>query len=207
MTTGDTESNKLVHARRLTLVQGLALIDFDNFRERDKKSKVDLELDAQTLVDSVARAFAAVFPDARELDVRLYGGWTDPDGLPSRDAYWLHELLPGLRGRQHGLIVRPALATTMIRFPEFLLRGTVRGRNQRQKMIDGMMGCDALHVAAQGQIRIGLVTDDDDLLPAALSAHDTNAGMLVWMRTRSIGSAVNDSFLESKGLPLHQLRT
>ena len=188
-------------------MQGLALIDFDNFRERDKKSKVDLELDAQTLVDNVARAFAAVFPDARELDVRLYGGWTDPDGLPSRDAYWLHELLPDLRGRQHGLIVRPALATTMIRFPGFLLRGTVRGRNQRQKMIDGMMGCDALHVAAQGQVRIGLVTDDDDLLPAALSAHDTNAGMLVWMRTRSIGSAVNDSFLESKGLPLHQSGT
>ena len=109
--------------------------------------------------------------------------------------------------RRAPLIVRPALATTMIRFPEFLLRGTVRGRNPRQKMIDGMMGCDALHVAAQGQVRIGLVTDDDDLLPAALSAHDTNAGVLVWMRTRSIGSAVNDSFLESKGLPLHQLGT
>ena len=182
-------------------MQGLALIDFDNFRERGKKSKVDLEIDAQTVVDSVARTFAATFPDAHELDVRLYGGWTDQNGLPSRDAYWLHELLPDLRGRQHGLIVRPALATTMIRFPEFLLRGTVRGRNQRQKMIDGMMGCDALYVAAQGQIRIGLVTDDDDLLPAALSAHDTNAGMLVWIRTRSIGSAVNDSFLESKGLP------
>ena len=67
-------------------MQGLGLIDFDNFRERGKKSKVDLELDAQTLVDSVARAFAAVFPDARELDVRLYGGWTDTNGLPSRDA-------------------------------------------------------------------------------------------------------------------------
>ena len=188
-------------------MQGLALIDFDNFRERGKKSKTDLELDTQTLVDNVARAFAAVFPDACEFDVRLYGGWTDTNGLPSRDAYWLHELLPHLRGRHHGLIVRPALATTMIQFPESLLRGTVRGRNQRQKMIDGMMGCDALHVAAHGQVRIGLVTDDDDLLPAALSAHDTNAGMFVWMRSRSIGSAVNDPFLESKGLPLHQLRT
>ena len=40
-------------------MQGLALIDFDNFRERGKKSKVDLELDAQTLVDNVARAFCS----------------------------------------------------------------------------------------------------------------------------------------------------
>ena len=44
-------------------MQGLALVDFDNFRERDKKSKVDLEMDAQRLVDRVARTFAKVFPD------------------------------------------------------------------------------------------------------------------------------------------------
>ena len=192
-------------AGRWTFVQGLALIDFDNFRRRDKKSKADLEIDARALVDQVACTFASAHPETRELDVRLYGGWTDSDGLPSRDASWLLELLPELRGRRHGLIIRPALATTMIRFPEFLLRGTVRGRNQRQKMIDGMMGCDALHVVIHGQIRVGLVTDDDDLLPAALSAHDTNAGMLTWIRCRRVGAAVNDSFLRSKGLPLHQL--
>ena len=190
---------------RYILVQGLALIDFDNFRRRDKKSKADLEIDVRTLVDQVACTFASAHPETRELDVRLYGGWTHPDGLPSRDASWLIELLPELRGRRYGLIIRPALATTMIRFPEFILRGTVRGRNQRQKMIDGMMGCDALHVVANGQILVGLVTDDDDLLPAALSAHDTNAGMLTWMRGRRVGAAVNDPFLESRGLPLHQL--
>ena len=89
------------------LEQGLALVDHDNFRRRDKKSKADLELDTETLVDDVARAFSFVFPKMRELDVRLYGGWTDEAGLPSRDASWLHELLPNLRGRRHGLIVRP----------------------------------------------------------------------------------------------------
>ena len=188
-------------------MQGLALVDFDNFRGRDRKSKADLEIDTRTIVDNVTRAFTAVYPDTREIDVRLYGGWTDSAGLPSRDASWLHELLPELRGRRHGLIVRPALATTMIRFPELHLRGTVRrrGRNQRQKMIDGMIGCDALHMATHGQTCIGIVTDDDDLLPATLSAHDTNAGMLVWMRTRSIGSAINDSILVGKGVVLHQL--
>ena len=190
-------------------MQGLALIDFDNFRGRDKKQKADLEIDAHTLVDNVTRAFAAAFADVRELDVRLYGGWTNCAGLPSRDALWLHELLPYLRGRRHGIIVRPALATTMIQFPEFLLCGTVRGRGrkQRQKMVDGMMGCDALHMAAHGRIYIGVVADDDDLLPSVLSAHHTNAYLLAWMRDRKIGSAINDPFLLSEGLRIHQLRT
>ena len=190
-------------------MQGLALIDFDNFRGRDKKSKADLEIDVRILVDNVTRAFTIVFPDARELDVRLYGGWTDSVGLPSRDASWLHELLPDLRGRRHGLIVRPALATTMIQFPDLLLRGTVRHsrRNRRQKMIDGMIGCDALHMAAHGRTRIGIITDDDDLLPATLSAHDTNASALAWMRSRSVGSAINDSILLSRGVSLYQLRS
>ena len=190
-------------------MQGLALIDYDNFRRREKKSKSDLELDAEMLVGDVVRAFVTVFPDVRELDVRLYGGWTDPTGLPSRDASWLHELLPELRGRRHGLIVRPALATTMIQFPELLLRGTVRGhgRRQRQKMIDGMMGCDALHMAAQGMTYVGIVTDDDDLLPATLSAHGTSADVLVWMRARDVGSAINDRSLLNEGLRIHDLRT
>ena len=194
-------------------MQGLALVDFDNFREPDKKSKVDLEMDAQRLVDRVARTFAKVFSNAREVDVRLYGGWTDRTGMPSRDAAWLHELLPDLRGRRHGLIIRPALATTMIRFPDFLLRGTVRYRSRpkpqkttkRQKMVDGMMGCDALHMAVDAWTYISIVTDDDDLLPATLYAHNSNVGLLAWMRNRDVGSAINDSAMLLKGLPLHQL--
>ena len=193
---------------RRTIVQGLALIDFDNFRNRYSKSKSDLEFDAQMLVDDVARTFTTVFPTARELDVRLYGGWTDSTGFPSRDASWLHQLLSDLRGRRHGLIVRPALATTMIQFPELLLRGTVRGQgqNQRQKMIDGMIGCDALYMAAHGLTYVCIVTDDDDLLPATLSAHDKNADMLAWMRLRGVGSAVNDQGLLNEGLRIHLLK-
>ena len=176
--------------------------------QRDKKSKADLELDTETLVDDVARAFSFVFPKMRELDVRLYGGWTDEAGLPSRDASWLHELLPNLRGRRHGLIVRPALATTMIRFPDLLLRGTVRGqgRSRRQKMIDGMLGCDAMHMASDGLAYVGIVTDDDDLLPAALFAHGINAGVLVWIGARQLGSAINDRALERQRLRLHDFR-
>ncbi len=133
-------------------MQGLALIDLDNFRERNKKSKADLEFDTKSLIDEVVRAFAIVFPVVRELDVRLYGGWKDKRGSPTQEASWLYELLPSFRGRRNGVIVRPALATTIIQFPKFLLRGTLRGQggNKRQKMVDGMLGCDALYIATQG---------------------------------------------------------
>ena len=63
-------------------MQGLALIDHDNFRRRDRKSRADMEIDARTLVESVARTFIIAFPDTRELDIRLYGGWTDETGGP-----------------------------------------------------------------------------------------------------------------------------
>ena len=191
------------------LAQGLALIDYDNFRRRDRKSKTDLELDTETLVDNVARTFLIVFPDTRELDVRLYGGWTDETGSPSRDASWLHELLPDIRGRRHGLIVRPTLATTMIQLPELLLRGTVRGQreNRRQKMIDGMIGCDAIHMVTDGLTYVSIVTDDDDLVPATLFAHGMNANVLAWMRARQAGSAMNDRALLDQGLRICNLET
>ena len=191
----------------LSLVTGLALIDYDNFRRRDEKTQADLEDRTYTLVDAVSHAFVTLFPDTLELDVRLYGGWTDPYGSPSRDASWLIELLPSLRRRWYGLIVRPSLATAMIAYPEFILRGTVRGSRsrQRQKMIDGMIGCDAIHMTQEEQTYVSIVSTDDDLLPAALSAYRNSAGMLVWMRDRPVGSAYNDTELLKLGLTIHQL--
>ena len=191
-------------------MQGLALVDWYNFRRRDQNSKADLELVTLTIVERVSRAFATLFPDARELDLRLYGGWINEQGWPSRHASWLNELLPVLRGRRNRLIVRPALATSMIQFPLFHPRGTVRRRTGRragyeQKMVDGMLACDALYAAAQEQTCVGIVTNDDDLLPSALSAHASHPRAVVWMRTREVGSGMNDAALLNEGLTIHQL--
>ena len=198
-------------------MQGLALVDWYNFRRRDQNSKADLELVTMTIAEQVSRAFAALFPAAHELDLRLYGGWINEQGWPSRHASWLQELLPALRGRCNGLIVRPALATSMIQFPEFHPRGTVRRRlrprtrngaaRYEQKMVDGMLACDALYAAAQAQTCVGIVTDDDDLLPSALSARASHPQAVVWMRTKEVGSAMNDAGLLSEGLIIHRLRT
>ena len=189
------------------VMQGLALVDYDNMRGYRRKSKADFERHAADLIDMLAHAFRTEFPDLRELDVRFYGGWTDEWGFPSRDAVWLLQALSPLRGRRHGLIVRPSLATALLQFPELVLIGTVRLESGRcrQKMVDAMLGCDATFVATEGLARIGIITDDDDLVPATLSAHAANATLTVWMRPRPVGEGLNDSRLVERGLRIRRL--
>lgn len=187
-------------------MQGVALVDFDNVCGYRIQTRADCDLHTTALLDTLARAFGTAFPALRELDVRLYGGWTDESGIPSPAASRLLPIIPVLRGRRHGLIVRPSLALAMCQFPDLILRGTVRmqSRNRLQKMVDGMLGCDAMFIAAGGLTPIGIVTDDDDLLPATLSAHITNPARTVWMRRRPAGTGLNDKYLADRRLPIRR---
>lgn len=188
-------------------MQGLALVDYDNLRLGLRSSTVDVALQARQLFRTLARAFRALFTDLQELDVRLYGGWTDERGLPSHAALGLLPVLTELRGRQHGVIVRPSLALTMMEFPDLVLRGTVRslaGR-QRQKMVDGMLGCDAAFAARGGEANVGVVTDDDDLIPALLSAHAISTLPALLVRRRRTGTGLNDVALSNRGIRIHCL--
>lgn len=188
-------------------MQGLALVDFDNFRMDRDGTRGALEKDAFELLDEIPRVFLQAFPGASEIDVRLYGGWTNERGQRARDARWLFELLPDLRGRRHGVVVRPALAVSMIQFPGMTLRGTVRGsaRNFRQKMVDGMIGSDALFVAEGGAVPIGIASDDDDLVPAAVSVSAKSKEGFAWMRRREVGSGLNDDALLRQGLRIYKV--
>lgn len=189
-------------------MQGLALVDYDNVGGEKNRSKADVELHAASLLDMLRGTFQAVFPDVRELDVRFYGGWIDERGQFSPKAFWLLQALPVLRGRRDGVIMRPSLATTMVQFPDVAFRGTVRLRStpKRQKMVDGMLGCDAMFAAAMGPTRIGLITDDEDLVPAALSAHAKNTNPVALMRSRPFGKGMNDRILADRGLQIHCFR-
>lgn len=186
---------------------GLILVDFDNLRSGRDKSRGALERDASALLDEIPRVFLEAFPAALEMDVRLYGGWTDELGQRARDARWLTALLPSLRGRRGGIIVRPALATSMIQFQNITLRGTVRGvgRKRRQKMVDGMIGSDAMFVRANAAVPIGIASDDDDMVPSALSVSAQSPQAFAWMRRREVGAALNDDALLRQGLRIYRM--
>ena len=189
-------------------MQGLALVDYDNLIKYRNESMADVEIRTEDIIEVLARTFRNAFPGLRELDVRFYGGWTDELGATSPSAVRLLQILPALRGRRHGLIIRPSLALTMLQFPEWVLRGTVRlhTRRRRQKMVDGMIGGDAMFRAAYGRVGIGIVTDDDDLVPAALSANAANPGRTVWIRRRAAHSRLNDHHMTSQGLRIYSIQ-
>lgn len=183
-------------------MQGLALVDYDNVGGYRNRTKSDFELHAADLMDRLVSAFNAVFPDLDDLDVRLYGGWMDESGRPSPAALYLYTVLPALRRRHRGLATRVALATAMLEFPHVHLRGTMRtrGTQRRQKMVDGMLGCDAVFAAVHSLGRVGIVTDDDDLIPATLAAHKAARGHAVWIRSRPFGDGLNDDGLRRRGV-------
>ena len=98
----------------------------------------------------------------------------------------------------------------MTRFPLVKLRGTIRlqSRRRRQKMVDGMLGFDALHFASNAAPPLGglgIVSDDDDMIPALLTVHDASATSTIWLRKRAVGSGLNDSALERHGVSIHSL--
>ena len=195
-------------------MQGLALVDYDNMceargtgrrgRTGQRWTQVDFERRTAGLLDAITRVFSVAVPELRELDVRFYGGWTDERGIPSPAAFRLLQVVSALRGRRGGVIVRPSLAFAMCELPGVILRGTVRMRskNKRQKMVDGMLGCDARFAAAGGQVPVGIVTDDDDLVPAALSARAAGSQRVMWMRPRPAGAGLNDDILLALGLQI-----
>ncbi len=187
-------------------MQGLALVDYDNLCPRIR-SEHEVEIRTAELLDLIACASQAAFPGLRELDVRLYGGWIDEQGVHSPSALWLLPLLPALRGRRQGLILRPTLAMAMLQFSDIELRGTIRlqAKPRRQKMVDAMLGCDAIFAATLGQSRVGIVSDDDDLLPAALSVHAADPAGAAWMRRRAAGEGLNDRALSDCGVRIQSL--
>lgn len=188
--------------------RGLALVDYDNVRLASRL-RDDHELFVRQFVDRLPRAFRVAFPGVRELDIRLYGGWVDELGHFGEYALRLLPILPRLRGRRDGVIVRPSLATTLVRFPDVVLQGTVRNaakpKRTGQKMVDGMIGFDAVYALGDNAIRVGVVTDDDDIVPAALAANAIDRSMFAWLRRRAPSSGLNDHRLHSRGMRIHRI--
>lgn len=211
-------------ARKERGVPGLALVDYDNLRKswsdvhaagkRPDRTRANEEEFAHAMLDKVAESFDSVFPGTTELDVRLYSGWVDKHGDDSQDAIRFSPILPSLAGHRQGIAVRTRLARQMMKFPELTLRGTVRARERRrrgqpkfeQKMVDGMIGCDAMFAAADGSMRVALVTGDDDFVPAALSAHAANPRSFAWLRPESKHPRLNDDALSKRGVCLRHIR-
>ena len=95
----------------------------------------------------------------------------------------------------------------MIQFPELILKGMFRfiPPPPRQKMIDTIISCDAMFVSHDKNEIIAIVSDDDDLIPAFLSASGNHCDAVVLIRKRPVGKGINDMKLIRKGLTIQQM--
>ena len=147
-------------------------------------------VDALILIGLMVRAACPRPPTAEsaavEVECRLYGGFRDIDGHATESRAWLTRHIHELRGLQSGIRVIPKIAEHIANAPDALLVGTYA--NQGQKMVDAMIAEDLGAFARSGlYASIILVSDDDDFVPAVLSAGRLTAALVRWVRRRPTG--------------------
>lgn len=185
----------------------LAFIDYDNVRVAPERTALDVALNLTELLDRLTDSVGAAFPAATEIDARLYGGWVGEDGRYSRLAEWTFGALHQLRGRRNGIRLRPQMVISAACQPRDVLIGTVRllSRPKRQKMVDGLLTIDALHLSDE-EADFLLVSDDDDFVPAAMALRSATARSCFILRLRGPGQGLNDVTLSRNGIGLATLR-
>ena len=180
--------------------RAVCLVDYDNVRNVRERTMADVDLNLDILVERLVAISKTMATTINELLLRLYGGWVDEYGRLTKNAEWILALLSQQRGRRSGVRIKPTLITSLAASPADRLVGTFRSlvTPPRQKMVDGILTLDAVYFAEQGDWLVFIVSDDDDLVPAALAA----SGRLVisersicLVRKRLPGEGLNDSLL------------
>lgn len=186
------------------LTRLVCLVDFYNVR-RGFRSQTDCSDCLRAIITTLVALVRARRPSVEEIEVRLYGGWRRSNQRPTRDAAWLLPAVQAARTRVDGIRVLPIMVTSLAVHPSQEIMGTLRrageggmGDRMGQKMVDTMMTADAVFLARSPSFELAIWSDDDDLLPAVLSAARYISGdEFFWIRARSHGEAVNDGQLPS----------
>lgn len=178
------------------------LVDWDN---------LERSFDGRNIADDVAFALrerVAVlardrFPSVREVDVRCYSAWLEPNGTPTRVAQVVRPRIEGVSARVQGLTVRlecvdqmavqgaPPIFAHLVGPRE--CRCPARGEIYEQKMVDTLIVVDAAALAEYADIALVVVGDDVDLAPglamagvqrAFVTKRPSSADEVVWLRRR-----------------------
>jgi hypothetical protein len=180
------------------------MVDFQNVIPAGRSPRSPLEV--QWLLEGVSTAavhhIKALYPNHTESRLHLYGGWTGHDSRATRQAQWLTAEVSRGRTRRQGVRVIPRLATALQCLPTAILVGTLRprvGGGMQQKMVDCMLALDASFLANSTEDPIVVWTDDDDLVPAAVSVAAARGICHLW-RSRDRGAGLNDRLLERWGV-------
>ena len=182
----------------------IAFIDYDNVA-MELFGRGDTVPALAEIVHVAVEAVRRDLPFVRTLDLRLYGGWLDESGFFSSPAARLLPELRRFRGLRGGIRIATSLALALRGVPDCRLIGSLRvtASRRRQKMVDGMLTLDICFSASDPGVVV-MISDDDDLVPAALMASRAG-GTVHWLRLRDRPSC-NDAMLDRELVVFHPLR-
>lgn len=144
-----------------------ALVDYDNITSKKERSITDVFINLSEMIPHLVFKIQTLVPDVEEINFRFYGGWSTKDGQASQKCVWLLTAI-GRFNRRHGSVrAKCGLARELIAQTELSLVGTYRDGSQ--KMVDGMITADLIHLSADEEISIVLVSDDDDFVPGVIT--------------------------------------
>jgi len=184
----------------------IALVDYDNIAPIKELNEVDQTLNIDSIVSGTVRYMRQHFPDTTELHMRIYGGWVNEEGAYSQRASWMLAQLHKFRKRLQTIVVKPEMVVALADIPHFEVRGTLRGRPARQKMVDTLMTTDLVTLAQAGRFSsIFLVSSDDDMIPGIIKSRQVApAIMLCVLRARiNATQGCNDAVLQRCGAWVH----
>jgi hypothetical protein len=184
-------------------MQVYVFVDYDNVKLIPKElSDAEAEQNVLAIVDAAASITKSLHNQAGELAIRLYGGWTDIAGMPTERALRLYRVLDRLAKRMQGFRIGLELVVSPILGDEHLVG---LWRDGGQKMVDTLMTADVTWCALSIDCPLILMSDDDDMTPAAATAARIVRGNwsrrpLCLSRMRSCGEGMNDRLLENAGV-------
>lgn len=185
----------------------VALLDYDNLVRSPERSPADVEYNLIALSEILVGEAKAVSPTVSELQLRVYGGWIDEQSGYSTRGQSMLAALPVVRTRKKGVRILPILVTTLVGDNPRVLKGSIRNTTPpRQKMVDVMLGVDAVAFAIEGERSILFATDDDDLVPAVLACRLRTRRPISVVRLRDAGTACNDDLYASSSIGITTIR-
>lgn len=175
----------------------LLLVDYNNMCPRPESSLSDAEINMETILGKTLDALRPYLSARSIFDVRLYGGWTDEDGLYTRSALFLLSVLYRYRRRMNGHLILPALVETGFCMPGSRLTGFMRCRvkRTRQKMVDTLLTVDLVCPKIDPETCIVVLSGDDDFVPGLLSSRSVNNCPVILIRQKAAYSRPNDHVL------------
>lgn len=181
-------------------MQVFALVDYDNVKPVQREvAEVDVEANLRRIAEHATSIAKANYPSAKDLELRLYGGWTDKRQGRTATCLWLERVLGSVRSRINGVRVTAEVVLSNYESAHFQLVGLYRDGGQ--KMVDTLIVSDLITLTSQFNCPVLLLSDDDDMVPGLVAARAAKRNVTL-VRKRAMGEGMNDHVISSLNLQL-----